>query len=47
MKKLSELFHLCAYDIHYEQTGHDVNYAFLEDGETLYIFFEGSGSTTD
>lgn len=47
MKKASELFHLCAYDIQYQQVGDSVNYAFLEEGSTLYIFFQGSNSITD
>lgn len=45
--KLSDLFHRCAYDVHYEQVGDSVNYAFEEEGSTLYIYFEGSNSTTD
>lgn len=47
MKKLSELFHLCAYDIQYQQVGDSVNYAFLEEGDSLFIFFEGSNSISD
>lgn len=31
----------------YETIGHDVNYAFRNEGSTLYIYFEGSSSTTD
>ena len=47
--KLSKLFHKCAYEIHYEQIGDSVNYAFEEDIEnsTLYIYFQGSNSITD
>lgn len=45
--KLSELFYNCAYTVEYKQIGHDVNYAFVEDGSTLYIYFQGSSSTTD
>lgn len=45
--KLSKLFHECAYDIHYETVGDSVNYAFKEDGDTLYIYFQGSNSITD
>lgn len=47
--KLSKLFHKCAYDVHYEQVGDSVNYAFEEDIEnsTLYIYFQGSNSITD
>lgn len=47
MKKLSELFHLCAYDIEYQQVGDSVNYAFLEEDDSLFIFFQGSNSITD
>lgn len=47
MKKLSELFHLCAYDIEYQQVGDSVNYAFLEESDSLFIFFECSNSVTD
>ena len=47
--KMSELFHKCAYEIHYQTVGKDVNYAFEEDivNHTLYIYFQGSNSTTD
>lgn len=45
--KMSELFHRCAYDVEYEQAGQDVNYAFEEKDRTLYIYFQGSSSTTD
>ena len=45
--KLSKLFHYCAYDITYEQVGDSVNYAFKEEADTLYIFFQGSNSITD
>ena len=45
--KLSKLFQNCAYDIHYQQAGDSVNYAFVEDKNTLYIYFEGSNSITD
>ena len=47
MKKLSKLFHECAYEIKYQQVGDSVNYAFKEGGSTLYIYFEGSNSITD
>ena len=47
MKKLSELFHMCAYDVEYKQVGDSVNYAFVEEGTTLYIYFQGSNSITD
>lgn len=45
--KLSQLFKNCAYDVKYKTVGNDVNYAFVEDGETLYIYFQGSSSVTD
>ena len=45
--KLSELFYKCAYTIKYQQVGHDVNYAFDEIDDTLYIYFQGSSSVTD
>jgi len=45
--KPSKLFHKCAYEIKYQTTGNDVNYAFEEEGDTLYIYFEGSSSVTD
>lgn len=44
---LSQLFKKCAYEIKYEQVGDSVNYAFVEDKETLYIYFQGSNSITD
>ena len=46
-KKLSELFYNCAYTIQYQQAGDSVNYAFVEDKDTLYIYFEGSNSISD
>ena len=45
--KLSELFHNCAYDVEYKIVGEAVNYAFVEEGSTLYIYFQGSSSVTD
>ncbi len=44
---LSELFHNCAYDVPYQQVGDSVNYAFVEKGSRLYIYFQGSNSITD
>lgn len=46
---LQELFHKCAYEIKYDTIGDSVNYKFIEqdNGETLYIFFQGSNSITD
>ena len=46
MKK-SKLFENCAYNVEYQTVGEDVNYAFVEEGSTLYIYFQGSSSTTD
>lgn len=46
MKK-SELFFKCAYTIPYKQVGDSVNYAFEEQDDILYIYFEGSNSITD
>lgn len=45
--KLSQLFYNCAYSVPYVQVGDSVNYAFVEDGTTLYIYFQGSNSITD
>lgn len=45
--KLSKLFKNCAWEVPYSEVGDDVNYAFVEDGETLYIYFQGSNSITD
>lgn len=45
--KMSELFHMCAYDVEYQQVGDSVNYAFMNKGTTLYIYFQGSNSITD
>lgn len=46
MKKLSELFDTCL-NIKYEQVGDKVNYAFKEEQDTLYIFFECSNGIED
>ena len=42
-----ELFVNCAYDIEYQECGDHVNYAFVEDGHTLYIYFQGSDGDVD
>jgi len=47
MESLSKLFRICAYEAPYVQVGDSVNYAFIEEGTTLYIFFQGSNSITD
>lgn len=44
---LYDLFFKCAYTVEYKQAGDSVNYAFVEEGDTLYIYFEGSNSITD
>lgn len=46
--KLSELFHKCAWnEVPYIEVGDDVNYAFVEEDRTLYIYFQGSSSISD
>ena len=45
--ELKNLFAECAWHIHYETVGHDVNYAFREDDSHLFIFFEGSKDITE
>lgn len=45
--KLSKLFHECAYEIQYQTIGDSVNYAFKEEKDTLYIYFQGSSQITD
>ena len=45
--KLSELFRICDDWHDYQTAGHDVNYKFKEDGENLFIFFQGSSSVWD
>ena len=44
---LLELFHKCAYEIVYEQIGDSVNFKFIKNEDTLYIYFQGSNSITD
>jgi len=46
MKKMSYLFAKCN-SIDYDVVGEDVNYKFIEEGRTLYIYFQGSSSVTD
>lgn len=46
-KKLSELFYECAFVGNYQTTGNSVNYKFIEEDDSLYIYFEGSNSSTD
>lgn len=45
--KLSELFGICNDWHDYQTVGHDVNYKFKEEGDHLYIYFQGSSSTWD
>lgn len=45
--KLSDLFRMNVWDFKYDQIGDSVNYKFIEKGNILYIFFEGSNSITD
>lgn len=47
MKNLFELFHKCAYEIDYDQIGDSVNFKFIKNEDTLYIYFQGSNSITD
>lgn len=42
-----KLFRNCAYDVKYQECGDHVNYAFVEDGRTLYIYFQGSNGDVD
>ena len=44
---MNKLFYKCAYEIEYETIGNDVNYAFEEENDTLFIFFEASSSLVD
>lgn len=44
---LAELFRACAYTIEYKQAGDSVNYAFVEKGSNLEIYFQGSNSISD
>ncbi len=48
MYTLLELFQKCDRDVQYEETTHnEVNYAFEEENDTLYIYFEPSSSKLD
>jgi len=44
---MKRLFYNCAYGVEYQQIGDSVNYAFVEEGKTLYVYFQGSNSITD
>lgn len=43
----TELFTNCARRVKYQEIGDNVDYAFVEDGRTLYIYFKGSDSDVD
>ena len=45
--ELSELFYNCAFVGGWKEVGDDVNYKFVEKGDILYIYFQGSNSITD
>ena len=45
--KLSYLFQMCESGVVYSEVGDGVNYAFVEDGDHLFIYFQGSYQTTD
>lgn len=47
MMKFSEIFKQCAYYVKYQEIGENVDYAFVEDGDTLFIYFKGSDSKVD
>ena len=47
LEKLSDLFRYCAWDAQYQDVGHDVSYAFVEEGRKLWIFFQGSNGVFD
>ena len=44
---LSDLFYNCAYKVQYKTVGNDVNYAFSEAGDKLWVYFQGSSSLVD
>lgn len=46
-KMLIDLFQDVAWNVKYKTIGLDVNYAFIEKEDTLYIFFQGSSSVAD
>jgi len=45
--QVRDLFYNCAYTIQYETIGEDVNYAFVENGDELQIYFQASNSFLD
>ena len=47
MRSLLSLFQDCAWNIHYKKIGSDVDIAFTEEGDRLFIWFAGSNSVTD
>ena len=44
---LSKLFLNCYNGVNYQTAGDSVNYAFVEDKDTLYIYFQGSSQISD
>lgn len=44
---LKELFYKCAYDGDWQVAGKDTDYKFIEENDTLYIFYKGSDSDYD
>ena len=46
-KKLSTLFKNCASEVEYINVNDWVSYAFVEEDDTLYIYFEGSNEVQD
>ena len=45
--KLSELFRKCAWEVEYTNISDWVSYSFVEEGDTLYIYFQGSYEVMD
>ena len=41
---LAKLFEDCVYNVKYNQTEKGANYAFVEEGDVLYIYFQHSNS---
>ena len=44
---LAKLFEDCVYNVKYNQTEKGANYAFVEEGDVLYIYFQHSTSISD
>ena len=47
MYKLSELFANCAWNVPYKMIEDWVSYAFVEEKDVLYIYFQGSHEPED